>query len=194
MTKYYAKLTLYLAGCPKDDFSFTEATFPIKTSFWERGTDEHAMKIVKKYFENGVSPIVEFHGKLSETSRIYCRAPKSTKGAFMIDDEFARSEEEAKIVIDYSEKNIPGAEGIIELCGCNKEFLTFWRRIRFDGWQELQRDTLLENLKNSGHVAPYAKRVVENDKNFFSEKHLKEIETSWNEHLWNEALEFFSED
>ncbi|NIO22686.1 MAG: hypothetical protein GTN38_01510 [Candidatus Aenigmarchaeota archaeon] len=83
---------------------------------------------------------------------------------------------------------------MIELVDVAKMGIRFYRKVKFDGWTERQRQELLDLLKKCGYVPPAVERKIEANKNNFSEKTVKEIGNNWNDYLWNEALKFFPED
>jgi hypothetical protein len=136
-----AQLNLYFGECPKDKFLFEFAVFPVKSD-WKTGTDEYATGIVRKYLEREASK------ESCEFSFFY----NDGKGLHITDPEVVRSEREALSLIEYAEKNIPGARGTIDLYDCLIDRIRFHRSIKFDGWTENRKGELLDLLKRSGYM------------------------------------------
>jgi len=67
---------------------------------------------------------------------------------------FVKSDAEAKKIIDYAEKNIPGAQAIIEPIDCMHGQIRFFRKIRFIGANFEQLEEIVEKLKQSGYDVP----------------------------------------
>jgi hypothetical protein len=198
MTKQYAKLTLYHGSCPKPwDFPFTAGflgdlppTYPKDKRSVERHEEANrlAMETVEKYINTEL---------LKEPNPTDPLSPSPFGKGFVITGEnLAQSEEEAKFLIKYAEEKIPKSKAYIELIGFNRAVITFYKGIKFNDWTEDKKDFLLSMLKKSGHVpivdeARY-KGIISDP---LKEKaYIEEALTHHIEYLWNEALEFFSEE
>lgn len=107
-------------------------------------------------------------------------------------DSFVKSEEEAKFLIEFSEKNIFGTSSLIQLVDSMHGNTRFWRNILFNGWNKPQEQELIDELKKSGYQPK--NEEVENLKQFskfyepeeFQEK-LSQIDLN---KPWRNALKF----
>ena len=107
------------------------------------------------------------------------------------EDTLVQSEEEAKNLISFSEKNIRGAHIIIELLQCYHGLISFDRKIRFDGWVEAQQEELIEQLKMSGYQPRFRERerletILKNLLHIEEfKKRLEELDSDkpWKDHL-----------
>ena len=108
-------------------------------------------------------------------------------------DPFVQSEEEAKLLIDFSRKNISGAEGLIRLTDSMHGKTRFWRILKFNNWNEKQKNNLISKLKESG----YTPRNEELEKvtlfrDLYSSKKFQERLSQIDmDKPWKENLKFF---
>lgn len=124
----YADLTLYFGLCNSDGRG--EGRFdPSASDDWSRRRYLQAMQNVQKYLMQGWE-----------------------YGLTVVDDYLVPSESDAVVLINFAEKNIPNSHGLIELVDRMHGKVRFFRRIRFDGAVEHQRDHLIEEMKKSGYV------------------------------------------
>jgi len=81
---------------------------------------------------------------------------------------FVSCEEEAKKVINFSEKNITGAYGKIELIDSLHGRVRFLRQIRFEDWGKNEVNDLVEMLKLSNVDSEYNALEYNEEGNKFS--------------------------
>lgn len=129
MAERYAELFLYFGLCPQD--GSLEGRFdPEATDPWSKRWYNQSLEQVKRY--------------LSPDSRWGLHYGWSRHS--LVDDE-----DEAKILIDFAEANIPNTEGQLVLVDAMHGRVRFWRKIRFANVSESQRDEIIQLLTGSGY-------------------------------------------
>jgi len=120
----YAELRLYYGLCSSDGCG--EGRFsPEKKDQWSVSRLTRAIKTIERYFQ----PDYDWGFNLGSWEHI------------------VHDETEAKTLIQFAEKNIRGASGLIEPVESMHGRIAFWRKIRFAGWTEEQREELVQELK-----------------------------------------------
>jgi hypothetical protein len=176
MTERYADLRLYYGLCSSDGCG--EGRFAASRELeWNTKHYDLVMSIVKKHLDGTL--------------------PYGLRFGY---NPFVQNEKEAKMLLEYSEKNIKGASGLIQLLDSMHGEIGFLRNIRFDGWEESQLDQLLTELKGSGYIPQDRRR--EEMKSYLKSKDTPE-DRLWNQQMqqrideldpdmpWKEALEFY---
>lgn len=84
-----------------------------------------------------------------------------------------QSEEQASEFINLAAKNIKGSYGLIEITSCMHGNIKFSRGSRLEGYEEYQREELLEKITSLGFVfepCNLAKYIAENNRRAFGDK------------------------
>lgn len=129
MTEKYAELKLYFGLCNSDGCG--EGRFsPQRKDNTSSVHFDRAMKTVQYYL-----------------------APERSYGfRFGIAEHLVHDDKEASKLIEFAEKNIRGAWGVIELDNSRDGQLSFWKKIQFMGWTENQKEKLISELKKSKYI------------------------------------------
>ncbi|MBN1377492.1 hypothetical protein JW949_04155 [Candidatus Woesearchaeota archaeon] len=157
MTKKNANLNLYYGLCNSDGLSEGKFYLP-KDNPWSKRRFFRGMHIVQRYLQ----PDYYWGLKI---------------GGFKL----VRNEDEAKDLIQFAERNIQGASGLIELIEASHGTITFWRRIRFEGWTRIQQDELVRELMKSNYK-PYDRNREDIERQIISSP-------SGSQNYWNELME-----
>lgn len=129
MTENYAELKLYFGLCNSD------------------GCGEGRFSLQRK---DNVS-LVQFDRAM--TTVLHYLEPSCKYGfRFGIAEHLVRDDKEASKLIEFAEKNITGASGVIELDSSRDGQLSFWKKIQFMGWMESQKEELISELRKSGYA------------------------------------------
>lgn len=176
MAEHHADLNLYFGLCTIDGF-IGEGRFEMNAKDdWSMRRHMEAMDNVRRY----LSPEWDF-------------------GLIVAGDRLVSSEQEAVRLIEYAESNIPKSGGLIELVDAMHGKIRFYRKIRFDGAIENQREELIGKMKQSGYVpkppqdaflAHLAGIFAKSYQGEALEQKLREIGFG-PDHSWHKALQFF---
>lgn len=179
MAERYAQLKLYSGSCPADgcgEYRFS----PEKRDEYSSARFYRGMNTVQRYLE-----------------------PTNSWGLVIFGlGSIVRSEDEARMLIEFAEKNIPGASGLIELIDSMHGRIVFRRKIQFSGWIKSQEQELILALNKSNYAPRDDKRErLERDKGMnmgspeLNEKWQKRIDASISkldpDAPWKKALKFF---
>ncbi|MBI4036065.1 hypothetical protein HY383_03870 [Candidatus Daviesbacteria bacterium] len=157
MPEAYAELYLYFGLCPQDGRG--EGRFdPNAESVWER----------RRYF-----------GAIENIERYLGRDWGVRIGGI---DPLARSEVDAKLLINHAMVNIPRSRGLVTPVDAMHWSVRFWRKIRFDGATPDQRGAILQEMQRSGHQ-PYTREQLRRD-GYSDHKFF----LSRNQEIWEKAL------
>ncbi|MBI4239812.1 hypothetical protein HY620_02410 [Candidatus Uhrbacteria bacterium] len=129
MQQIYAELTLYFGYCNASTFRFGEGRFDSEMKN-ERAVERYkdGLKNVLLYLED-------------ERYRGW--------GLTIASENIVETEDEARTLIEYAEKNIRKAARHIELVDSCHGVVRFYRKIRFYGYTADQKEELINKLKAS---------------------------------------------
>ena len=183
MAEKYAILKLYYGLCQSDGLG-EGRFFPAKKDEWSKARFTRALERMQYY--------------LSPDRKWGLRA-----GGYY--EDIVHNEEEAENLIEFAEKNIRGASGIIEPVSSGDGEIAFWRKIRFNSWVAEQKEELIWELKKSNYIPRYDKKDdLEGQIKTYKEANSdKECDKAWIQVLekelgkldpdtpWRRALNFF---
>lgn len=152
MAESNTELLLYRGQCHADGVS--EGYFSLDAADrYSRERSHYAMQTVQKY--------------LSDIYRDWSVQISGTEGA-------VKSEEEALELINFAQRNIEGAEGIVKLLFSNHGRIVFDRKIRFNGWPPSEKVALIEMLEQveSQKMRYVSARTLEQNLAFLTDRNL----------------------
>ena len=171
MIQQYADLTLYFGRCNADGRG--EGRFDANAKDdWSRRRYMHAMENVQRYLSPGWG-----------------------YGLTVVGGYLVSSEQEALTLIQHAETNIPNSHALVELVDSMHGDIRFFRKIRFNGAVESQRDELIRQMKKTGYVPkdPERERLAHALGGIYSGEKLEAVLNGKGigpEKMWNKALEF----